>query len=286
MSSDSFRRTEVAGVSMPRMIVGTNWFSGFSHRSIAADNMIRSHLDTPEKIAEILEVFLEKDINAIMGLLFAQPNVSKAINITEQHTGKKIIVIDTPVINVDDTPEARKEAEATIKMCKQKDDATFCLIHHSSCEALVNKNKRTIERIPDYLYMIRENGMIPGLSAHMPDIIQFSDENNYDVQTYIQIYNAVGFLMQIEIELVNKIIWNAKKPVMTIKPFAAGRTTPFVGLNFSFATLRDCDMVAVGVMSPMEAEEDIEIASAFFENRQVKVKARGSIAKTPLHRDN
>ena len=39
--------------------------------------------------------------------------------------------------------------------------------------------------------------------------------------------------MQVEIETVNRIIRNAKKPVMTIKPMAAGRTTPFVGLNFS-----------------------------------------------------
>ena len=27
---------------------------------------------------------------------------------------------------------------------------------------------------------------------------------------------------------------------------AAGRTTPFVGLNFNWAVLRDCDMITVG----------------------------------------
>jgi hypothetical protein len=44
----------------------------------------------------------------------------------------------------------------------------------------------------------------------------------------------MGFLMQVEVETVNQIIHAAKKPVMTIKPMAAGRTTPFVGLNFSW----------------------------------------------------
>ncbi len=38
--------------------------------------------------------------------------------------------------------------------------------------------------------MIRQHGMIPGLSAHMPELILYSDENEYDVETYIQIYNC------------------------------------------------------------------------------------------------
>ena len=41
--------------------------------------------------------------------------------------------------------------------------------------------------------MIRENGMVPGLSAHMPEMIVFSDLNGYDVETYIQIYNEWAF---------------------------------------------------------------------------------------------
>ena len=92
----------------------------------------------------------------------------------------------------------------------------ICLIHHSSAEKLVNKLKGTMDRLPDYLDMIRQHGMVPGLSAHMPELILYSDENGYDVQTYIQIYNCAGFLMQIEIEGVRAIIENAKKPVMTM----------------------------------------------------------------------
>ncbi len=101
------------------------------------------------------------------------------------------------------------------------------------------KNARAIPRLPDYLSMIREHGMIPGLSAHMPELVVFSDLNGYDVETYIQIYNSAGFLMQVEIEYVHSIIWGARKPVMTIKPMAAGRLSPFVGLTFAFTTIRD-----------------------------------------------
>ena len=124
--------------------------------------------------------------------------------------------------------------------------------------------------------MIRDEGMIPGLSAHMPELVLYSDLNGYDVETYIQIYNCMGFLMQVEIESVNRIIRNAKKPVMTIKPMAAGRCTPFVGLNFSWATLRDCDMVTVGCFDEREAAEDIEISLAALERRTANLAGRSS----------
>ena len=32
----------------------------------------------------------------------------------------------------------------------------------------------------------------------MPEVILYADENEYDIQTYVQIYNPIGFMMQIE----------------------------------------------------------------------------------------
>jgi hypothetical protein len=127
--------------------------------------------------------------------------------------------------------------------------------------------------------------MIPGHSAHMPELIIYSDLQGYDVETYIQIYNCMGFLMQIEVEYVNNVIWTAKKPVMTIKPMAAGRTTPFVGLTFSFATIRPCDMVTVGCFTPREVHEDVEIALAAIERRKPDLEGRNSPSKTPIMKE-
>ena len=56
-----------------------------------------------------------------------------------------------------------------------------------------------------------------------------------------------------------------------------GRTTPFVGLNFSWNTLRECDMVTVGCTSPEEAEEDIEISLAALERRRPNLERRASL---------
>jgi len=276
-----FPRSTVAGVSLPRMIIGTNWMLGWGHQTPAVDRMICKTNRNKEAIADMVCAFLTHDVDAIMAPASQSPELLDGVKMAEERTGKKVIIIDTPIINVDDTPQARKEAEAAIKLCKSG-GATFCLPHHSSVEQLVNRNKQTIERLPDYTQMIREQGMIPGLSAHMPELVVYSDANEYDVETYIQIYNCMGFLMQVEIEYIHKVIWAAKKPVMTIKPMAAGRVTPFVGLSFAYATLRECDMVTVGCLNPDEALEDIEIGLAAIERRAPELEGRSSPNKTAI----
>ena len=236
---------------------------------------------------------LRKEENLTQAEFAAQFNYSdKAVSKWERGDSLPDVVMlktiaDLYGLRVDDlltaggVAAARAEAEATIKKCA-KDGATFCLIHHASAEQLVNKNKRTMDRLPDYLDMIRQHGMIPGLSAHMPELIQYSDANEYDVQTYVQIYNCMGFLMQIEVEGVNSVIWNAKKPVMSIKSMAAGRCTPFVGLSFSYATLRPCDMVTLGAFTPDEVHEDVEIAMATIEHRHPLLGRRSSPVMTSI----
>jgi hypothetical protein len=272
----NFPRTTVAGVSLPRMLMGTNWLAGWSHRSPAADKHIKTLHAQSDSVLPVILAYMENGIDAIMGPPFhSVPPIGKALQQAEDKTGKKIIRIETPIIDVGDTPQARASALATIKQCKTN-GATFCMPHHSSVEELVDKNKRVIRRIDDYTKMIRDCDMIPGLSAHMPELITYSDANENDVETYIQIYNCMGFLMQIEVETIASIIHNAKKPVMTIKPMAAGRVTPYVGLNFVWATLRECDMVTAGAHLPDEVYENIEISRAFFEKRYPDMEKRAS----------
>jgi hypothetical protein len=277
----SFPRTEVGGISLSRLIIGTNWILGYSHTSPAADGFIRQKNGKPDVVAKMLEVFLASGVDTIMGPLAGNQVLTEAIQSAEDRTGKGMIVIDTPIINVDDTSAARKEAEAVIA-ASRKLGAAICLPHHSSAEQLVNKNRQTLDRLPDYLQMIRDHGMVPGLSAHMPELIVYSDLNEYDVQTYVQLYNCMGFLMQVEVEYIHKVIWNAKKPVMTIKAMAAGRVSPFVGLSFSWHTIRPCDMVTVGCLTPEEAAEDIEISMAALENRPPNLDGRSSPGKTSI----
>lgn len=275
MAMQEFPRTQVEGVSLSRMIIGTNWLLGWSHTSVSADEMIKRRYDSAEAFKPVLEAYLRQGVDTIMAPFGLSPELTKAVKETEQKMGREIIMVDTPSLNVDDSAEARREAEAMVKDSAKR-GAKLCLIHHSSAEQLVNKNLGQIVRLDDYTKMIRDAGMVPGLSAHMPELVVYSDQNGYDVQTYIQIFNCMGFLMQVEIETVASIIQNAKKPVMTIKSMAAGRCSPYVGLTFSWNAIRPRDMVTVGAFSPQEAEEDIEISLAALEHRFPDMEKRSS----------
>ncbi len=278
MDNRKFPRTLVENLSLPRMLIGSNWFCGYSHTSNAADTMIKNKFNNKEAFMPVIEEYLKNDIDAIMGLFGTNPIMLNAVKEAEQKFAKEITIIDTPIVDVDDSPTARQNAQRTFDLCK-KNGAKICMLHHSSVEQLVDKNKKVIHRIDDYTKMIRDAGMIPGLSAHMPEVLIYSDLSNYDIQTYIQIYNCMGFLMQVEIEYISKVINNAKKPVMTIKPFAAGRCTPYVGLNFVYNTIRECDMVTVGAYSELEVKEDIEIAYAALGRYYPNLDGRTSPAK-------
>ncbi|MCM8816093.1 MAG: hypothetical protein NC913_01060, partial [Candidatus Omnitrophica bacterium] len=100
-----FPRTQVGGISISRMIIGTNWFLGFSHTSRAKDRYITENIGTRDKIADILEVFLNYGIDTVI----APPRdlLLQAIDEAQSRTGKKIILISTPAFPVNkDTPVA------------------------------------------------------------------------------------------------------------------------------------------------------------------------------------
>ena len=251
-----FPRTLVGGVSMPRMIIGTNWFCGYSHTSKAKDKFITDY-QTPERVAEIFTVFLERGIDAVMGMPVAL--TEDACKKAEDRTGRRMIRIWTPSFNLLPGGNPDQEPERMFDISAQK-NGTFCLPHQCVTDALVDRRAGVIRDLDSYTKMIRERGMIPGLSTHMPESIKYADNQGADVETYIQIYNAAGFLMQVEVDWVMKVIQSAQKPVMTIKPLAAGRLLPIVGLTYVWNTIRPVDMVTVGTTTADEARELIDIS--------------------------
>lgn len=252
-----FPRTLVGGVSLPRLVVGTNWFLGYSHTSRAQDQFIRSY-QTRQNMADILTVFAEAGVDAIMGPNAEGP-LGEALADAEQRTGRPFVRIVTPHFNLRPGGPPEMEPERVISWCRQQ-KATFCMPHQGITDALVDRRDRVIRDLDTYTRLIRQYDMVPGLSTHMPETVIYADAQKADVETYIQIYNAAGFLMQVEADWVMQIIRNAQKPVMTIKPLAAGRLLPPVGLAFVWSTIRDQDMVTIGTTTPDEAREIVHLS--------------------------
>lgn len=276
---NSFPRTEVGGVSMPRLICGTNWFLGYSHTSGAKDRFIKELFDEPSKMADVVSVFARAGCNALMSPL--NDFVRRALDEVEQRTGQHMIWIVTPTSGDYKSTmlDGWKEAVARAKRM----GATFCFPHQCVTDPRIDRVNRCLAPdLIEHLRIVRDAGLIPGLSSHMPEAITCSDECGADVETYIQPYNAAGFLCQVETDWLQRIIHGAKKPVTTIKPLAAGRLLPPTGLTFSWNTLRDRDMVTIGTLSTYEAEEVIELSLACLERRDAAVELQFTRSKLSL----
>ncbi len=275
---NEFPRTMVGGVSLPRLIAGSNWFLGYSHTSLAKDRFIKE-LQTRERIANVLSVFLENGVDAVM----APPSdlLEQAIQDAEDRTGQAMIRILTPIFNITEDGEPGREPETMMDYCK-KLNATFCMPHQAVTDALLDRMTGTIRDLDKYTAMIRERGMVPGLSTHMPESVVYADRQEADVETYIQIYNAAGFLMQVEADWVQRIIANAHKPVMTIKPLAAGRLLPIVGMSFAWSTIRPQDMVTIGCTTGDEAREIIDLSLKLLSHEMPDVELQRTRSKNSL----
>jgi hypothetical protein len=186
-------------------------------------------------------------------------HLEESICEAEQRSGQPILRIYTPGFDLSPNPPAQDSPEAAFDRCAQY-GAALCLPHQSVTDALVDRRSGTIRDLERYTGMIRARGMVPGLSTHMPETVIYADKMDADVETYVQIYNSLGFLMQVEADWVMRILCQAKKPVMTIKPLAAGKIQPVVGLAFVWNTIRNQDMVTIGTTTPDEAREVIEIS--------------------------
>lgn len=278
---DDFPRTKVGGISVSRIIIGTNWFLGYSHISRAKDKFIKEY-QTREHIADILKVFLQDGIDTIMSPM--PPSIlTKAIKDAEDRVGRPMILIITPHFNMTLGGEPDMEPEKVFDRVKER-GATFCFPHQCVTDALVDRMRGTIRKMDLYAKMIRERGMIPGLSTHMPETIIYADKRGLDIESYTQIYNSSGFLMQVEADWVMKIIQKAKKPVMVIKPLAGGRILPQVGLAFVWNTIREKDMVTIGTTTPDEAKEVIEISRTYLERRTPEIELQKTRSKESLMR--
>ncbi len=250
MPETPFPMTELGGVAISRLMIGTNTFHGFSHFSKARSDWLKRYF-TPERIYEVVKFCAEQGLNATIAGV--RPDYAEILRQVEKDTGRHIYYIGTP-------------AGATLEELKRGIDEAadigceFCWPHTSWTDVRILKQENRIVDAPEAIDYIRRRGMIPGWSTHRPETIVVSDAAGYDVAGYVQIFNSTGFLCAVETDWMRRIIRNAAHPVVSIKPLAAGRIMPPTGLSYVYGNLRPIDTVAIGMLSVEEAAEDIEIA--------------------------
>jgi hypothetical protein len=279
-----FPRTMVGDVSVSRMIVGTNWFLGYTHCTAGKTHAVQRIVTNPTSIADIIEVFLKAGVDTIM-CPHTTTCMYEAIQEAEQRVGAKMVIIETPSFPTNkrtpfdgfDVGECERILDEEVRK-----GVAISMPHTSTTDVMVDKCTREVRQMDTICRLIRERGMVPGLSTHIPETVIYADETGLDVETYIQPFNAMGFLMQIEVDWVARLIQKAKKPVMTIKTMAAGQIRPFQAMTFVWNTIRDKDMVTVGTMAPEEAKELIDLSLEILERRPITSELQKTRSKATL----
>ena len=248
-----FPLTNIGGIDISRMVIGSNTFGGFSHISAARDKWLRKYF-TVERICEVLEACTARGLNAFLSGCVGK--FRDALVMHQDKTGRKIHWICTPGGG---GSEGGETMEDELKWCAAQ-GVDFVLPHPCWTDLRIMPEKNEINGFEDVTKRVRDLGMIPGVSTHRAETVVICDTRPYDVETYIQIFNVAGFLMPLETDWMTRVVRNAEKPVICIKPLAAGRVIPPTGLKWSYDNCKPNDVVACGFMSVEEAEEDIDIA--------------------------
>ena len=263
--------TSIDGLEISRLACGSNPFFGYSHFSDARDRWLRNYFTT-ERIVEVLTKCAEFGVNAVVSGPI--PRMHEALETTRERTGKDFHWICTPGGAMGDMDEG-------IEFCAQR-GVKVCMPHTSFVDARLNINENRIEEIEPVLASIRDHGMIPGLSTHRPEVLTVAQYAGYDVETCILPLNVAGFLCAVETDWMARVIQEFRKPVICIKPFAAGRLMVRPGLDFAFRNSKPTDLVCAGFLSPEEAEEDLKIALEILSGIDAGVQLSYSRSKKSL----
>lgn len=268
----AFPTVSIGGYEISRLIIGSNTFHGFSHFSAARSNWLKRHF-TPERIFEVMCACARQGLNTTVSM--QRPDYAEVLRAVEAETGVHIHWFATP--------GGRDTAELKEGICQAAElGAEFCLPHMMWTDSRLLAARGIIEEADEVCAYIRAQGMVPGWSTHRPETVTVSDRAGYDVEVYIQIYNATGFLCQVETDWVQRVISHTPKTCLCIKPLGAGRIMPPTGFSFVYSTIKPNDIVAVGMLSEEEAHENIALCRDILAGQVAQAELQSTRSKAVL----
>lgn len=240
-------QTSIGDLKISRIVCGSNPFFGYSHFTRSRDMWMRRYF-TDDRIKEVMTKAYEFGINCILSGI--QERLYGIIEELESE-GREMHWICTPGGSISEVREG-------IEWCGDH-NVKICMPHQNYTDNNLVPSEDKLIGYDEIAGLIRDEDMIPALSTHRPETVVVMDRAGADVETYVVPFNSIGFLSNVEVEWVRRVITNSRKPIIVIKPLAAARLTPEVGLPFVLRNIKDKDAVAIGFSNCMEVEEDVGI---------------------------
>jgi len=254
-------QVRIGALSVSRLIIGGNPFSGFSHQGTARDWEMK-HYYTTERIKATLREAERLGINTHIGR--ADHHVMRFLLEYWDEGGTIGWIAQTcPELGT-----AERGVQNAIV-----GGAKACFIHGGWTDFLYAQGR--LAEIPPALAMIRDAGLPAGIAAHNPLVLHWAEEH-LDVDFYMcSYYNSAHrdeqaehvsgrpewFRPQDRDEMVRTIA-GLSRPAIHYKVLAAGRTPPREAFAFVAQHLRPQDAVCVGVYTadnPRMLEEDVAL---------------------------
>lgn len=280
---DSFPSLTVDGITIPRVICGTNALLGWSHVSAGRDAWIRAYY-TPERIAEVWARCQELGVNAVMGPLF--PRLIEALEATERLTGLRPMWVATT--NATQGPRGheaewqaarsagrRDEARALVRASLAEQalelkaaQAALCLLHGDTTDTWPEVDGR-LAGLDEALAAIRATGLVPGAMTHESARLNLLVAGGYDLPIIGTPVNRGGWMMSPDRKSALDAIAAASRPILAIKTLACGRLEEgklAEWLQWAVA-VPGVAAIALGVGSAEEAAESVPILKRAFEER-------------------
>ncbi|MDY7010544.1 MAG: hypothetical protein SVV80_07295 [Planctomycetota bacterium] len=262
-------KVKIGNISVSRLIIGGNPFSGFSHHGADRDAEMR-HYYTVSRIKQTLRQAEELGINAHLSR--ADHHIMRYL-MEYWDEGGEIFWMAQTCPELGTTERGINNAIAG--------GAKACHIHGGTMDFLIANNQ--LDELPSLIAKIRQAGLAAGIAGHTTDVFAWAREN-LDVDYYMcSYYNPIARHKQADHvsgtheqyldedrRAMVELIRDLNKPVIHYKVLAAGRNDPAEAFDFVARHLRPQDAVCVGVYTkerPNSLPENLQLLTKAMETR-------------------
>ncbi len=251
-----------------RLVIGSNPFNGFCY-SLPSHSAHMREWFTPEKIADTLESAVAKGINTWQFSYY--PSSLEGLRVFRERGGRiQFMVLSGGVMkaNTGLIPEVAKSGPIAI-------------VHHGG---VTDEHFRAgrMGKVQDYLKAIRDSGVMVGLSTHLPAVVEYVEERDWDVDFFMTCFYQFGRskeelrkmmgelpvgipFMEGDPARMCKVIRQARRTCLGFKILAAGRLADSTegrieAFRFALTNIKPQDAVIVGMYPRFrdEIQEDAD----------------------------
>jgi hypothetical protein len=224
-------------LEVSRLILGSNPFWGYSHKSAQLDEEMR-RFHTDERIAQILDEAASCGLTAL-----ASPPDERWTKLWTRYTagGGRL---KTWISQCHGNPEQMlQEIDRSVRA-----GAKAIFIQGARVEEQFGKGH--FDTLRTWIEHIKEAGLPAGAAAHWPEIHPELERRGFPADFYFQcMYNAskTNDYSPAEREKAAATVARLKKPVIAYKILAAGRLGAAEGFEYAFGRIQRKDGVCVGI---------------------------------------